>query len=141
MAFLAHWANGYLEMMPIRATAELLAVREALKTGVRQGEYALPPQAVKKIIAEASKGAAAPGDELASWLAVKHEPLLEAAFTAIVKAAARDVVNIHSKYLGSALMPWIEYGELDVKFNNATDAVRYVVEKYKIPLGKGFSLG
>ncbi len=144
-AFMVNWINDYLgvvsrernEPIPqrIRALAEVLTIREPFKAGLRPSNYVATPYIMDRLTYWSSGGQVGLSRELANWLAIRHEDLLEDAITKIVKAARGEEIK-GTNYLSNALNPWKDYGELGTRVDTANDAIKYLVNNYGDKLKK-----
>ncbi|WP_052298508.1 hypothetical protein [Vulcanisaeta moutnovskia] len=137
LAFIVNWINHYLgifnergEPIPdrIKALAEVLAIREAFKPGLSPGQYIATPYLIKRLVDWSYEVGLS--DELANWLALRHEDLIEDILTRITKAVRGEEIE-GTEYLRNALNLWRSYGKINTKINSDEEhAIDYIIEKY-----------
>ncbi|ACR41192.1 tetratricopeptide repeat protein [Saccharolobus islandicus] len=146
-AFIMNFINNYLRIVyngtpnvqRIKTFSEILSVMEPFKLISKVGDYIATPYFIGRLAYWSSELGLS--DEERNWLAIKHEDLIEAAITEIVKAVNGGQT---ASELNEALRYWREYGELkifgnvDDLENRTWDTIDYLFGKYGERLKKAF---
>ncbi len=74
--------------------AKTLAVRERLKAKVRIGDCTAAPEAMERIMVQASDGLSGLGEKRANWLAVRHGDFLETVYAAVTRGGCHEGIEL-----------------------------------------------